>query len=266
MSQSLEKVLSKIHSVKKKEVEILKKKPSQFFDRKGTLPSGFKQFSKSQNLKVIAELKKASPSEGLIRSDFDVLSLAKDYVENGADFLSVLTDVQFFQGDPKFLEILHSEKSIAVPLLRKDFFIDPLQIDQSYSLGADGILLIVALLPKNELKRLYLHAQQLGLFILTEVHTQQELQIALDLGVEMIGVNNRNLDTFQVDLKTSLDLAPQIPQGVYKVSESGIHSGKEMQVLQNAGFDAVLIGTDFMRSPSPGKRLKQMKQELQAQF
>ena len=209
-------------------------------------------------LKVIAEIKRASPSEGLIRQDFRPIEHAKDYIANGAAALSVLTDQLFFQGDLQLIPSIRPASS--VPILRKDFIIDRLQIDQSYQAGADGILLIVAILTKQELTALYQHARELGLFVLVEVHDLQELELALEAEVEIIGINNRDLKTFQVRLENSLELAERIPASLYKVSESGIFAQEHMRIMQKAGFDAVLVGSHFMRAASPGQSLQQLLQ------
>jgi indole-3-glycerol phosphate synthase len=202
---------------------------------------------------IIAELKKASPSKGLIRADFDVPKLASELAHAGAAALSVLTDEQFFQGSLHNLEL--ASAATRIPCLRKDFIIDEFQLLEARACHADAILLIVAALKQDELTSLHQCAKPLQLDVLCEVHDAAELDRALDAGFETIGVNNRNLHTFQVDLNTSLQLAKRIPVGVVKVAESGIESGDDIARLRDAGFDAVLIGESLMRAQHPGEAL-----------
>jgi indole-3-glycerol phosphate synthase len=205
---------------------------------------------------VIAELKKASPSKGLIRADFPVAKLARELATAGAAALSVLTDEQYFQGSLQNLEI--ASKATRLPCLRKDFIVDEFQLIEARTHGADAILLIVAALSQAELVSLGQRARGLALDVLCEVHDAMELQRALDAGCESIGVNNRNLHTFQIDLNTSLRLAELIPAGVLKVAESGIESGDDIARLRQAGFDAFLIGESLMRAQSPGDALRDL--------
>jgi len=203
---------------------------------------------------VIAELKKASPSKGLIREDFPVADLARDLESAGAAALSVLTDQQFFQGSLENLEI--ASQATQLPCLRKDFIVDEVQLTEARAHHADAVLLIVAALMQDELATLSAHAGELHLDVLCEVHDADELQRALDAGCSIIGVNNRNLHTFQVDLNTSLRLVEKIPHGVIKVAESGIATGDDIARLRQAGFDAFLIGESLMRTPRPGEALQ----------
>jgi indole-3-glycerol phosphate synthase len=206
---------------------------------------------------VIAEIKKASPSKGLIRENFYVPSLAHGYYAGGAAALSVLTDAPFFQGSLRNLELA----SVAVPLpcLRKDFTVDEYQIVEARAHRGDAILLIVAVLTDDELKRFSQLAHGLTLDVLVEVHTGDELDRALSVlgesGADAIGVNNRNLKSFEVRLETSLELVERIPSGVLRVTESGIATPEDLTRLQAAGFDAFLIGESLMRQPDPGKAL-----------
>lgn len=205
---------------------------------------------------LIAELKKASPSKGLIRADFPVSELARELQDAGAAALSILTDEQFFQGSLHNLVLASAATSL--PCLRKDFMVDEFQLLEARAHHADAILLIVAALPQQELLSLAQRARQFELDILCEVHDADELQRAIDLGADIIGVNNRNLHTFQVDLSTSLTLAERIPAGVLKVAESGIDSSEDIARLRAAGFDAFLVGESLMRAPRPGEVLRNL--------
>ncbi len=205
---------------------------------------------------VIAELKKASPSKGLIRADFRVADLAAELEDGGAAALSVLTDERFFQGSLKNLEI--ASQATQLPCLRKDFIIDEFQLLEARAHRADAVLLIVAALTQTELVNLHRRAGEVQLDVLCEVHDGAELQRALDAGCEMIGVNNRDLHTFQVDLNRSLELAELMPAGVVKVAESGINAGEDVAALREAGFDAFLIGESLMRASHPGHTLRQL--------
>jgi indole-3-glycerol phosphate synthase len=203
---------------------------------------------------VIAELKKASPSKGLIRADFDAAGLAPALEAAGAGALSVLTDADHFQGSLENLRL--ASGACGIPCLRKDFIVDEFQILEARAYGADAILLIVAALPDGELKSLAGKAREFGLDVLCEVHEEEELKRALDLGFETIGVNNRNLKTFVVNLETSFRLGELIPPGVLRVAESGIHSGADIARLRGAGFGAFLIGESLMRAKMPGDALR----------
>ena len=205
---------------------------------------------------IIAELKKASPSAGLIRDDFNVQKLAQEYQQNGATALSVLTDERFFQGSLDFIP--HIRPRIDLPILRKDFIIDAYQIAEARAAGADAILLIVAALAKTQLRDLLAAARDLHLDALVEVHNIREAEIALAAGAELIGINNRDLQTFQVDLSVTERIAKNIPAGVTRVGESGVHSPADAQRLFDAGVHALLIGTHFMKQSSPGAALGEL--------
>jgi indole-3-glycerol phosphate synthase len=209
---------------------------------------------------VIAELKKASPSRGLIRADFDAGKLARELESAGAAALSVLTDEEFFQGSLANLE--QASASTHLPCLRKDFIVDERQVVEARAYGADAILLIVAALSQVELQALAKAAERSELDVLCEVHDRFELQRALDAGCEVIGVNSRDLRTFKVDLQTAFDLAESIPRNVLRVAESGIHSGADIGRLQTAGYQAFLIGESLMRAQSPGGALKALLSEV----
>jgi indole-3-glycerol phosphate synthase len=202
---------------------------------------------------VIAELKKASPSKGLIREDFDVAYLAAAAARGGAAALSVLTEEHFFQGSLRNLEI--ASQSCGLPCLRKDFIVDEFQLLEARAHRADAILLIAAALTDQELRQLTAQAHTLELDVLCEVHTGEELDRVLDLDCDDIGVNNRDLKTFLVKLEVSLDLAPRLPVGAVRVSESGIETAEDLTRLRAAGFQAFLICETLMRKSDPGKAL-----------
>jgi indole-3-glycerol phosphate synthase len=202
---------------------------------------------------IIAELKKASPSRGLIRSDFHVASLATRLAKAGAAALSVLTEEHFFQGS--LANLVEASRAVAIPCLRKDFIVDEYQIMETRAASADAILLIAAGLNNSALKQLtnVAHAQQLD--VLCEVHNAEELARVLDLGCDAIGVNNRDLHTFEVCLETSLELASRLPLATVRVAESGIHTAADIARLRAAGFDAFLVGESLMRQPDPEQAL-----------
>lgn len=198
---------------------------------------------------IIAEIKKASPSKGLICKDFDPIAIAKDYQEGGAAAISVLTEEDFFQGS---LEILKSvRKVVDLPLLRKDFIIEPYQVYEASLSGADAFLLIAALLETEQMIELAELGQELGLDALVEIHTEQELEKVLNSKLTIIGVNNRNLKTFTVDLATSLQLATLMPKEAIWVSESGINTSTDIEKLQKVGYKAFLVGEQLMRASQP---------------
>jgi indole-3-glycerol phosphate synthase len=210
----------------------------------------------SQGPAVIAELKKASPSRGVIRGSFHVADLASQLAEAGAAALSVLTDEEFFQGS--LANLFEASAAADVPCLRKDFIVDDFQLLEARAHHADAVLLIVAALNESELRRLHAVAREFGLDVLCEVHDEDELGRAIDLGFDILGVNNRDLRTFRVDLNTALRLARDIPPGVLKVAESGIESGADIRRLRDAGYDAFLIGESLMKAELPGQALKDL--------
>ncbi len=205
---------------------------------------------------VIAELKKASPSKGLIRADFDAAVLARELEISGAAALSVLTDVPHFQGSLENLE--RASQAVKIPCLRKDFMVAPVQVVEARAYGADAILLIVAALTDQELRDLHGEAKEFGLDVLCEVHDRDELKRAADLGFDLIGVNNRNLKTFRVDIENSLRFAEEFPPNALRVAESGIHNRPDIERLRAAGYSAFLIGESLMRAESPGKALREL--------
>jgi indole-3-glycerol phosphate synthase len=205
---------------------------------------------------VIAELKKASPSKGLIREHFDPAGLARELEEGGAAALSVLTEPDFFQGS---LENLHlASENTALPCLRKDFIVDEAQIVEARANHADAILLIVAALEQADLVRLAAKARDTGLDVLCEAHDEEQLQRALDAGCDLVGVNSRDLRTFKVDLDTAFRLAKKFPRGVLAVAESGIRSANDLADLRSVGYEAFLIGESLMKAAFPGSALRRL--------
>lgn len=202
---------------------------------------------KSRSMGLIAEVKKASPSKGLIRADFDPVAIAKAYESAGANCLSVLTDKPYFQGSNDYLQQVRT--AVDIPILRKDFTIDPLQIYEARVIGADAILLIAAILTKEQMQEYRQLALDLGMDALVEVHDEEELERAVAIDADMIGINNRDLRTFVTDLQVSERLMRDLPQDVLKVSESGISHYDEIEQLRTYGTNAVLVGEHFMRQP-----------------
>jgi indole-3-glycerol phosphate synthase len=205
---------------------------------------------------VIAEIKKASPSKGLIRADFDPAWIAREYADGGAACLSVLTDEQFFQGHNDYLQ--QARAACNLPVIRKDFLIDPLQVLEARAIGADCILLIAAALPAPKLRELGLLARMLGMDVLVEVHDRAELEAVLQLDLPrpvLLGINNRNLRTFETRLETTLELLPLVPSGYEVVTESGIFTRQDVARMRDGGVSRFLIGESLMRQPSPGAAL-----------
>jgi indole-3-glycerol phosphate synthase len=205
---------------------------------------------------VIAEVKKASPSKGVLRSDFIAADIAQSYAEHGAACLSVLTDRQFFQGSADYLK--QARASCDLPVLRKDFMVDAYQVYESRAMGADCILLIAACLDDAQMRELEALALSLGMAVLVEVHDGIELERALSLKTPLLGINNRNLKTFEVDLQTTLGLLERVPADRLLVTESGIASAADVQRMRGAGVHAFLVGEAFMRAPEPGQALAQL--------
>lgn len=205
---------------------------------------------------VIAEIKRASPSKGVLREDFDPMAIAKSYQFGGATCLSVLTDSEFFKGGGPVLEF--ARRSCSLPVLRKDFIIDPYQVYESRVLSADCMLLIVAALNDEHLETLYQLGKELNLDILVEVHNEEEFDRALKLAPTLLGVNNRNLHTFEVDLDITLRLKDKLPSECVLVTESGIHTQDDVKKMRDNGIDLFLVGEAFMRAPDPGQKLKEL--------
>jgi indole-3-glycerol phosphate synthase len=224
-------------------------------------PRGFALALRAKALRgpaIIAELKKASPSKGLIRADFDPAALATEMQNAGAAVLSVLTDEKFFQGSLENLR--KASAATTISCLRKDFMVDPFQVVEARANGADAILLIVAALTDTELRTLRDEARRWELDVLCEVHDAEELERALPLECECIGVNSRDLRTFEVSLDRTCELAAHLPHSAVHVAESGIHTHQDMQRLRSAGYEAFLIGESLMKQPRPGDALKRLLQ------
>ena len=223
-------------------------------------PRGFYQalVSKVQakQAAVIAEIKKASPSKGVIRADFDPVSIAQSYARGGAACLSVLTDAPYFQGHEDYLQAARAACSL--PVIRKDFIVHEYQVTEARAINADCILLIVAALEDSQMAELYAQATELGMDVLIETHDRAELERALALQPPFLGINNRNLRTFATSLRTTLDLLPYIPSDTLLVTESGIHSQADVQLMREHEVNAFLVGEAFMRAPDPGTELKQL--------
>ena len=219
-------------------------------------PRSLKEALSGSGLSVIAEVKKASPSKGVIRADFQPLKFAKSYEKGGAAALSILTEEKYFQGDPEFLKEIRPQ--VGLPCLRKDFIVDARQIRESFEMGADVILLIVASLSQEQLTEWHALARSYGLSVLVEVHDEEELAQAIEAKAEIIGVNNRNLKTFEVSLENSLRLVKLMPEGTIKVSESGIATTEDCDILKAAGFDAILVGETLMRAEDPGSHIPKL--------
>ena len=203
---------------------------------------------------VIAEIKKASPSKGVIREDFDPVAIAQSYEQGGAACLSVLTDVDFFQGADQYL--IDARAACKLPVIRKDFIVDEYQLYEARAMGADCVLLIVSALQVSELEALHAKALELGLDVLVEVHDQPELDIALTIENPLIGINNRNLHTFEVSLDNTFELLDQIPAERIVITESGIHSSQDVKAMKEKNVHGFLVGEAFMRSDNPGQKLK----------
>jgi indole-3-glycerol phosphate synthase len=228
-------------------------------------PRGFARALRDASAKgpaIIAELKKASPSKGIIRPNFDPQSLAQDLERSGAAALSVLTDEPFFHGSLANLEI--ASAATKIPCLRKDFIVDEYQIAEARAHRADAILLIAAALGYGFLYYFTAIAHKYGLDVLCEVHTAEEAALVQDIGCDACGVNNRDLKTIEVRLETSLELAEKLPPNALRVAESGIHTAAHIQILRSAGFDAFLIGESLMRQPKPGTALEELLRSVDA--
>ncbi|MCX7921280.1 MAG: indole-3-glycerol phosphate synthase TrpC [Clostridia bacterium] len=217
----------------------------------------FNAIKRPGELSIIAEVKKASPSKGIIKENFEPLEIAKEYTASNVQAISVLTEKSFFLGNDDYL--VRIRQSLATPLLRKDFIIDLWQVYQSRCMGADAILLIASILSDEELKKFQVVAGILGLHCLVEVHDRNELERALESGAKIIGINNRNLRTFDVDIKTTEKLMNHIPHDRAVVSESGIKTAEDMRHLKEMGVDAVLIGETFMRAESIQGKINELR-------
>ncbi|MBL7156702.1 MAG: indole-3-glycerol phosphate synthase TrpC [Candidatus Omnitrophica bacterium] len=254
-------ILSKIINEKRKEIERARvEMPEQKLKglaKKIYIKSAFKRnIARPHHINLIAELKKASPSRGIIRGDFNPLKIALTYQANGAGAVSVLTDERFFEGNLKTLKDIKGK--ITIPLLRKDFIIDEYQVYESLYYGADAILLIAQILTEAELTGFYKIAKNLGMDVLMEVHNEEDVEKALKTGASIIGINNRELSTFKVDLSTTQRLIRLIPEGKVRVSESGIKTYEDVMFLKSLGINAVLIGEAFMETDDIAAKMREI--------
>jgi indole-3-glycerol phosphate synthase len=251
-------ILQTIISAKKDEVARLKKERGRFEGRTSGPRAFISAIRQPGKLSIIAEIKKASPSKGIIRSDFDPVSIAQAYYKGGAAAISVLTDETFFKGSQQHLEAARS--AVPLPVLRKDFIIDPVQVLQTASMNADAMLLIVACLSGSQMQELFCAAQENGLDVLLEIHNTRELDRALKMSPlpVCIGVNNRDLSTFKTDIGTTLSIAPHVPGEITLVSESGIENSDQAKQLYKAGVSALLVGETLMRADDPEKVIQEL--------
>jgi len=255
--------LENILNHKKKEVAALKKQVriEELISRCGGIPSGPSFTSAvsrgvNRQLRLIAEIKKKSPSKGLLRKDFDPLAIAKIYEESGVHAISVLTDMEFFEGHLNYLKQV--SRAVSLPLLRKDFIVDEYQLYEAKINGARAVLLIVAALESTLLEKFIQKCVAIGLDSLVEVHDEKELDTALNCGAELIGINNRNLHTFAVDIQTCEKLLPRIPNGKIAVVESGISSREDVMRIASTEADAILVGEAFMTSDNIAKTIREL--------
>ena len=253
-------ILEGIVEAKRKEIAYLKgvKSLARLKEAMRDLPPprDFRRAISRSPCSIIAEVKRRSPSRGRIREDFDPFKIAAIYQENGAVAVSVLTDEEFFEGDRRYLSGIR--KVVDLPLLRKDFIIDPYQIYETRILGGDALLLIARLLAEEQLREYIRLSKALGLSPLVEIHTREELDKALASGAEIIGINNRDLKTFSTDLGITLDLAPSIPGNRIVVSESGINTREDIETLVKAGVHSFLVGEALMRAEDIGGKLREL--------
>ncbi|MGI9535732.1 MAG: indole-3-glycerol phosphate synthase TrpC [Desulfocapsaceae bacterium] len=255
-------ILDKIVARKEEEVAQLKQKgivlPEGFDNTVIDPPRGFKRvLTESRSVSIIAEVKKASPSKGVISTNFDPKAIALNYQKNGAQAVSVLTDVDFFQGSLKYLIDVRS--TIKLPVLRKDFIIDPLQISEAATHGADAILLIAAILTESQISEYKQMAFELNMDSLVEIHDEDDLEKALGAESELIGINNRNLNDFSVDINTTFRLKKLIPDTIPVISESGLTSAADITLLKRHGICAALIGESLMRAGQNSSMLRSLK-------
>jgi len=251
-------ILKEIFAEKEKEVQQLKTKSDLFLRQPDQSPR--RDFgtaiSRPGRINLIAEIKFASPSAGMIRETVDPEGIGRMYEQAGAAAISLLTDRKFFAGDIRFLPRV--KNALHLPILRKDFIIDPVQVRESAFWGADAILLIARILTQSQLKHLIDLSREWGMAALVEVHNQEDLAKAIESGAEIIGINNRDLDTFEVKLQTTLDLIPHIPPGCIKVSESGIKDKEDIRLLGEKGVQAVLVGTTLMKSQDITEKVQEL--------
>jgi indole-3-glycerol phosphate synthase len=251
-------ILDTIISAKKDEIAFLRKSRSRLSGRTSDPRPFSKALLHPDRLSIIAEIKKASPSKGVIRPDFDPVSIAEAYHKGGADAMSVLTDEKFFMGSQAYLETARS--AVPLPVLRKDFIIDPIQVEQTASMNADAMLLIAACLSDSQMQELFSAAMENRLEVLLEIHSTKEMDRAFKLSPlpACLGVNNRDLATFKTDIATTLAIAPHVPGNIVLVSESGIENSDQAQKLYKAGVSAILVGETLMRSDQPETVIKEL--------
>jgi indole-3-glycerol phosphate synthase len=253
-------MLDKIIEVKRKEIEQLKKilPQAELQERAKNLwdTLDFKKAIDSRECAIIAEVKKHSPSKGSLREDADPCAVAALYEKNGAAAISVLTDRLFFHGSPEYL--IDIKKIVQIPVLRKDFVIDAYQIYETRLMGADALLLIAGILSEKMLREYIQITKFLSMSPLVEVHSREELDIAIAAGAEIIGINNRDLKTFTTDIKTTIELAPLVPAGTTLISESGIKNRNDIEILKQAGVHAFLVGETLMLASDPGRKLREL--------
>ena len=255
----MHKILSLILEAKKKRVEVLKKNKEGFLSliKKAPKPNSFrKAIRRKGKISLIAEVKQASPSSGILRKNFSHIEIARLFTKAKVSAISVLTEEDFFLGKINYIEDIRKE--VDIPILRKDFIFDEVQILEARAVGADAIILIMGILDEEKLKKLYGFSKGLGMDVLVEVHTEKELKKVLKLGVDIIGINNRNLHTFKINLERSKSLLPFIPEDVVKVSESGINSLKDVLLLKGVGADAVLVGESLIRAENIEDKLSEL--------
>jgi indole-3-glycerol phosphate synthase len=254
-------ILDEIISNKKEELAETKRR-IPFPELKATISGaepvrGFERaLAEGKDIRLIAEVKKASPSKGVIRGDFDPVEIAKTYARAGAACVSVLTESRYFQGKLEYLRAIRN--AVSAPLLRKDFIIDEYQIFEARAAGADAMLLIAACLEQRQIEDFLGRAKELGLDVLVESHTYKELDRSLRAGASLVGINNRDLSTFAVSLQTTLDLLKDVPEDRIVVSESGIKTRDDVLLLRKSGVDAILVGESLMREKDMGKKVKQL--------
>lgn len=260
MAVAVPDILARIVDQKRIELGGITRSQRADWETRASVRAGVRDFQRALTAAppaIIAEIKKASPSKGVFTASFDPPAIARMYEAGGAAALSVLTDREFFHGSLD--DLMAARAAVQIPVLRKDFTIDEVHIVEAAAHGADAILLIAALLGEGEMRRFRELAEKLHMAALVEVHDAGELKAALASGAKIVGVNNRDLRTFEVKLETSLRLAEKIPAGVVKVAESGIHSSTDVRTLRAAGFDAFLVGERLMKSPDPAQTLSELR-------
>lgn len=250
--------LAEILANKRREIAVLEMTAPDRQEAQAPLPTRDFQaaLSRPGETALVAEIKFASPSAGMIRERGDPCFLGRRYEAAGARAISLVTERRFFRGNPEDLPDL--KRAVSLPILRKDFILDEIQVEESFVLGADALLLIARFLSGRQLRRILTLCRNRGLAALTEIHSRKDLSKALDCGAEIIGINNRDLGTFQVNLQATLDLAPLIPEGKIIVSESGISTAEDIRLLRKRGIRAALVGTALMRPPDPSLKLREL--------